>query len=329
MKIKSLLAASCLLALPFGIKAQRIQTPLVEHFTNTSCGICANNNMGYFNTLNQYPNAIHISFHPSAPYANDIFNLENRSENDGRTQYYNIYGGTPRLVVNGTVIQNNQLNQVLNTASQRTSNFELHTAVWPVSGSTFKARVVVKKIAADTLSSANLFMGVAEDTINQTTNNGETAHYNVFRKALTNVLGDAIPLPSAVNDSLVVELNFNALPSWNTQNLFAFGILQGANKLVVNSGKSATVGHSVSVQPETVISDVSALVFPNPSLNKKAVALWPLSDFQVLSSTGLVVYEQKNVNQNDVILLSHLKTGLYFVSAKYKGISRHQKIIVP
>jgi hypothetical protein len=87
------------------IQAQAVpQTAIVNHFTNSRCGVCANRNPGFYTNLRQQTNTLHIAFHPSSPYSTCVFSIENPSENDDRTNFYGIYGGTPRLVINGNVI---------------------------------------------------------------------------------------------------------------------------------------------------------------------------------------------------------------------------------
>ncbi len=84
--------------------AQVSKTIVVEHFTNSVCSICASRNPGFYENLSEQENVLHLAIHPSAPYSSCIFNLNNVIENDDRTNYYGIYGSTPRLVIQGDVI---------------------------------------------------------------------------------------------------------------------------------------------------------------------------------------------------------------------------------
>src|SRR5690606_36281551 len=77
---------------------------LVEHFTNTLCSVCASRNPGFKANLNNESNYTLLSIHPSSPYPSCLFNNHDKRGNDGRTKFYGIYGGTPRIAVNGTVI---------------------------------------------------------------------------------------------------------------------------------------------------------------------------------------------------------------------------------
>ena len=77
---------------------------LVEHFTNTYCSVCASKNHGFYANLWRYPQVWHVAYHPSSPYAACPLSMANVPENDARTNYYGVYGGTPRLVIQGAVV---------------------------------------------------------------------------------------------------------------------------------------------------------------------------------------------------------------------------------
>ena len=89
------------------IAAQAQEVPrrvVVEHFTNSRCGICANRNPAFYTNLNSQEGVLHISYHPSSPYSNCVLHQANAAENDGRTNYYDIYGSTPKLVIQGALV---------------------------------------------------------------------------------------------------------------------------------------------------------------------------------------------------------------------------------
>jgi hypothetical protein len=44
---------------------------------------------------------MHMAVHPSRPYASCVLSQHNPTENDDRAKYYGIFGGTPRVVVQG------------------------------------------------------------------------------------------------------------------------------------------------------------------------------------------------------------------------------------
>ena len=95
------------LAIIQSLQAQVAKKIIVEHFTNTNCGICGSRNPGFYKNLNNFPEILHLSVHPSSPYASCKLSQQANPDNDARTNYYGIFGGTPRLVVQGTVVSAN------------------------------------------------------------------------------------------------------------------------------------------------------------------------------------------------------------------------------
>ena len=166
------------------IWSQTNQTVIVEHFTNSRCGICAARNPALFDLLNDYPEVLHIAYHPSAPYSSCIFSQHNPSENDDRTNYYGIYGGTPRVVVQGEVIspQNpllmaSQIEEKLGQAADFTISVEQmqHT------NEEADVTIVVKKTGDADFDNLNLYAIVSEKEVAYNAPNGETDHHDVFR----------------------------------------------------------------------------------------------------------------------------------------------------
>jgi hypothetical protein len=93
-----------------------------------------------------------------------------------------------------------------------------------------------------------LFVALAEDTVFYAGPNGETQHYNVFRKTLTGSAGIAVNLPASVGDSLVYEMRSPANSAWNFSRIFTLAILQDDNT------KSLTQSESVSAKANTVMN---------------------------------------------------------------------------
>ena len=71
--MKNLLFSNFLFLSIFGI-SQVQQNVIIEHFTNTRCGICGVRNPGLYTNISEYPEIIHIAFHPSSPYSTCVLN---------------------------------------------------------------------------------------------------------------------------------------------------------------------------------------------------------------------------------------------------------------
>lgn len=304
---------------------QTTRTTVVEHFTNTSCSVCAANNPGFMNAIRQSANTLHISFHPSSPYINDVFNVQNRVENDARTNHYGIFGATPRLVVNGQVIQNNTLSSALANAAGSTSAFALRLSTEMQAAGSYQLRVVLTKTAADTQSTARLFLGLVEDTVNQLTNNGEAVHYHVFRKAVSEITGNTITLPASVGDSVVLSYPLLFPVSQALQRWFVMGLLQQNNKMVLQAARSANLARlAASLEPKEVSVPV---FFPNPIQNGRLFTSAAAADLQLFDALGRLVATRAQLHIGEAWDLSTLPAGIYRLAGRHNRQAFYQTLL--
>lgn len=320
-------SASLLLGFVFTtVQAQTQRTNVVEHFTNTSCSVCAANNPTFMNTIRQSGNTLHISFHPSSPYINDVFNVQNRVENDARTNHYGIFGATPRLVVNGQVIQNSNLAVSLANAAGSTSAFALRLSTQMQAAGSYQLSVVLTKMAADTQSTARLFLGLVEDTIQQLTNNGEAVHYHVFRKAVSEITGNAITLPVAVGDSVVFTFPLLFPVSQPLQRWFVMAILQHNNKTVLQAARSANLA-SVALGLPTAKARV-VVFYPNPLQNGQLFTNEAVSDLQLFDALGRLVAQRAQLQAGEAWDLAALPAGVYRLLGQQQQAFFHQSLLI-
>ena len=313
-----------LLVLSFKLSiAQIAKTTIVEHFTNTNCSICANQNPGIHTILDSHPAVIHISFHPSAPYPSCVFSMANTLENDARTNYYNIYGGTPRLIVNGVLTTTPNLNATLTALDTSTTNFSLTSTQQFITPDSVIVKVVVKKVGVDTFSQAILFAGVKQDTIYQTTGNGESVHYDVFRKALSATTGDMINLPLNLNDSSTLYFYYKVLPTWVSTKLQTICILQDVNKQVINASESINMQTIPTFNTETQNDIVK--VYPNPSSDFFSImATEAFTHYEIRTMQGRVV--AKGLVVNAKIPVAHMAEGNYMLALQSNKNTMIKKI---
>jgi hypothetical protein len=302
-----------------GTSAQVVKKTMVEHFTNTKCSICAMRNPGFQNNLDQHPQVNHISIHPSAPYATCYLSLQNTSVNDARTNYYGIYGGTPRLVINGSVI-----NSGANYAD--TSIFLPFVGLTPISISieqqaagpdSIRSVMVLKRESNEApFGMASLFAGLVEDTVVGNGGNGELEHYNVLRASLFSTSGLSVTLPVLVGDSLVITQTTAYQNFWNSQRIRTVCILQ------------ETINHSLiqselsSVAKTGDLTGIHSLehptekwkAFPNPAdqiLYVENTTNSQVGSFYLVNSLGQKLIQA--TGQNAQLNVSELPAGLYFL----------------
>lgn len=328
MKIKSLnLGFVFLLTIGFS-NAQIVRTSVVEHFTNTSCSVCAANNDGVYNAVNNNANTVHISFHPSSPYTSDFFSQQNKAENDERTNFNGVFGSTPRIVLNGNAINLLTLNTTLQASASTLTNFKVVVKQEQVSFNNFQVSVVVTKIADDAQASATLFVGAMEDTVYQATNNGETVHYNVFRKALSSASGNILNLPSQINDSVVVNYNYASQPTWNPARMHTVGILQKDNREVINSARSINQVSNATNIENIANKNCDLLLFPNPVVYGVLYSYDNFDLITIYNQLGTVVKQIRNVGMYQSIHVDDLNSGIYFATIMMKNGLKTQKIII-
>lgn len=312
---------------------------IVEHFTNTRCSICANRNPGFYTNFNNQTNAIHLSVHPSAPYSNCVLNQHNVSENDARTNYYGIYGSTPRLVINGVVIAAsvNYGDAAMFTPYQnQTSPAEIKIEQQKFGTDSIQTTVTVYTVGSHNLDSLSLFISMVEDVVFYNAPNGESTHRDVFRKALTSATGMDILLPAAIGDSLSYSFTQTVDSDWDVDQMYVLAMVQEkANKALVqaqsidpDSTSTTVVGAPTSITT-TQNEAFEVSIFPNPSQNFVNVSIENLgiqSELQVWNINGQLV--QNHVFEQTLELdLRNLAKGIYFVKIQNEKGSYTKKLI--
>jgi hypothetical protein len=310
----------------FGNAQQIPKTVVAEHFTNTYCSICAARNPGLFSNLHDFPQVIHIAYYPSAPYAACPLSMHNPIEADARTNYYGIYGGTPQLVVGGSVVSGAFTDPtIFSSQLSATTSFALGTAISKVGIDSIAVTVVVKKVDTSSLTSLQLSASIVEDTLSFIAHNGETANYDVFRKALWGTSSLSITAPVSVGDSSVYTKTVAINSVWNLSRLYSVSILQRGDKEVVQASKSAHLELPASVGK--VFKRATIAVYPNPATDKLFIDKQSVSaSVHIIDNKGR---EVKYVSElaDEFIDLSSLQAGAYFLIVDDHGLKRSAMFI--
>jgi len=274
-KLSLLLVFSCA-ALALAAQSFPKKYVLLEHFTNSRCGICASRNPAFYTLINQYPKDVHhLSIHPSVPYSNCLIYLANPTQNNARTAVYGI-NGTPRVALNGTLLSAG--NPLLPPATlQAALGQESPVAIEVQEGGsapTKTASVTVRVFGDVPAGSYKLFAAVAESTVNYASPNGETKHYDVFHAMLTDINGDDIALPATGGSATFnFSYNYSAPNGWpsNFDSLYVLAFVQNtATKEVLNSG---TRFDPVFTSTHGVAAPQSVRIQPNPATDEASVLL--------------------------------------------------------
>lgn len=280
---------------------------VVEHFTNSRCSICANRNPQLFTNLDNNPDVMHIAYHPSSPYSNCIFSQHNASENDLRTNFYGIYGGTPRIVINGVVTNKNFNDATLfDDYQNQTSSFDVRMSHRLTTDSMF-VRLVVEAVASGA-SQFRLTVGIAEDTINYNAPNGENLHQNVFREFTTH--NELINAPM-MGDSIVLEYAVDRRGAWNQDALYSYALLQDdSNDELLQAGRSAKSSNSIGIGEA---STDEFRVYPVPA--KDIARFDQFAHYRLIDLTGRVAAE----GFSNEINVAELPEGVYLLNINVEG----------
>jgi hypothetical protein len=288
---------------------------LLEHFTNTLCSTCASQNPGLFSTISveTNPDLHHISYHWQVPYATCIYYQTNPAPQTERANYYNI-PGSPRVTLNGaghtgTAYITPPIIQAAATTSP--ISIKVSETVGTI-GSSRTVTVKIKSVGSVPLGNHKLYVAVVEKKTNYASPNGETVHYNVFRKFLSNSSGNDITLTTNEQAQF-----FDYIPDLGTSaQLYVVAWVQNATtKEVLNSG---TRFDGVTAINDLLV-DHQITVSPNPTPEKTRISFDKLTPqyLTVQTITGQVLENVKLTNATTYELnLGQYAAGVYLVKIK-------------
>ena len=312
--------------------AQVSKRIVVEHFTNTRCGTCANRNPGFFGNLANQSDVIHMAIHPSSPYSNCLLNNHNPSENDDRTNFYGIYGSTPKLVIQGELVpvSSDYSSQDIFTAHENQSaHFSIQVVQNNEDPDSIKVQVTVEAAESHNITQADLFVALTEDTVFYAAPNGEDIHHNVFRKALTPASGELVQLPENSGESK--NFYFSAVKNgdWDLSRLFTVAILQDENDQAVLQSYATNAGESnaiISAMSEPQRSE--PILYPNPAYRAFTIQSEDLISVRIYDLFGKEVFQQNNIVGTKRIDMKASPKGTYVVNTTSALMSRTHKLIL-
>lgn len=311
--------------------AQVSKNVIVEHFTNSRCSICATSskNPAFYTNLAGHPDVLHISYHPSSPYPNCVFSQHNPTENDGRTNYYNIYGSTPKLVVQGIQTPANVGFNSADVFSQhlnQTSEVSISIVQTKITDQTIEVMITMTTEVAHNYTDVKLLVGVAEKLVNYDAPNGEQEHHDVFREAMTDIEGDAVTLP-AVGESITMTYSVANNADWDFNQMFAYAILnEGITREVIQSQAASPSDNTTSTTEVNTFKNLK--IYPNPVNDLLNIDLERGEDSsaKIFDSFGKLLLE-KTFDFQTQIDFSNFAQGLYFLEIKNKEGKAVKKLI--
>lgn len=328
--MKKIISSIFLLNISFSAMAQVPLNPILEHFTNTKCSICASRNPGLKANVDGYGTLNYLSIHPSAPYSGCILSIQNKTDNDERTKLYGIFGSTPRITINGNIISvstDYSSAATINPYVGLTSPFSMRVVQNNYGTDSISATVIIKKYAAFS-ESGSLFIGLAEDTIFVDGGNGEKQHYNVLRNSMTGSTHLKVGLNFPIGDSIMITRTANGNSNWNMNRMFAMAILyDSTNNKVIQSEKSEPLGATTSIK--NINGTPQLRLAPNPSNGSLLISIDNNNDYMVniFSVTGNKISSFAFNNSNN-INTQNFPNGMYVIEISDGVTTEHHKFVV-
>lgn len=314
------------------ITAQYNRTVVVEHFTNTVCSVCANRNPGFYENLNQHPDILHIAYHPSSPYASCQFNQHNVEDNDSRTNYYGVYGSTPVLVIAGEPIHvgtDYSDAALFEPYTNQNTNVDITIEQFKDAGVLY-AQVSLEIDEVELGTEMWLTVPIVEKVVNYDAPNGETEHFDVFRKEATqNGNGALLSFTEAGSFSIDLALEVEMDTIWEFDQIYTMAILQDAETQELIQAAAVPPSLSIPINTIAVKYLQGVRIGPNPVKNELNIQLKGAlpSTAKLFSLTGqlLVIKAFESQTSFDV---NNLSPGIYIVEIKNEEGIAVEKILI-
>ena len=291
---------------------------VVEHFTNTRCSVCASRNPGFYSALDQNSDVIHVAFHPSSPYSTCLFSTQNKVENDARTNWYGLFGGTPTFAINGSPKNINEVSNasVYQDFKGKTTPISLSVSIKPFGSDSIEVNTIIKSVVNHNLSNLQLYVILAEDTVFYNSPNGEKIHRDVFRKSFTGSNPLTIILGNQEGNQYTYSKKIGKNSLWNLKRCYAIAMLHEVNKSMVQAGVSSLFGEIISAIDEELRAQNNLVLYPNPTYDILNISLLNnevINYLEVFDDFGKIM-TKRSINENTTILeFTNLAAGFYII----------------
>lgn len=312
--------------------AQEVErTIIVEHFTNTRCGICSNRNPGFYDNLNNQEGVLHISFHPSSPYPNCVLHQVNPGENNDRTTYNGVFGGTPRLVIQGVAISagtNYGSASIFEPYQGQTTPISITIEQYKPAGE-MTIRATITAEADNNIGMAKLFLGAAEELVQYNAPNGEDEHHDVFRRTFNGEpTGADIAVPATAGESISIDATIMPDASWALDQLFTVAILQNSETRAVIQAAASAPSDNSPITSTQELNTLAASIYPNPVSDLLTVQLADQAEATYVLRDGTGRTLRNGVFQQQTqIDMERLPAGTYWLEITTADAQAVRKVV--
>ncbi|HYD20248.1 MAG TPA: T9SS type A sorting domain-containing protein, partial [Flavipsychrobacter sp.] len=235
-------------------------------------------------------------------------------------------GSTPRIVIQGFFYPANVnfADTALFTSSMgQLTPFDMTVSLTQLNATTLRVILTIYKEDTSSLTTAEIYGVIAEDTLMFTSNNGEPTHHDVFRKAIWSANPQSTPLPVMVNTSVSVMQDITINNAWDLSKVFAMVMLHNGTD-VIQVAKSA--GLPLATGNVTTESPIS--IYPNPANDLISISgIEENALIEIKDLNGRFVIQQTAASTNDQLDISALGSGLYILTISSKGNTKHFKLL--
>lgn len=231
----------------FPVFSQARKYVMIEHFTQASCGPCAQQNPFLQAILDVNRGSIHhIAYHTVWPGV-DPMNAYNKPQVADRVTYYGV-SGVPDCFMLGNQYHGGPASFTQNMINDAATDISPIRVLVRETSNGVARTVKVHVVTLGNVPAANykIRVAVCEQWIHYTTppgSNGEKDFPDVFRKMLPNSTGDVFT-PAAIGDTASFTYTYNLdIATWDTTEIFSTAFIQNeTTKEILNSGSSFDPG---------------------------------------------------------------------------------------
>ena len=311
---------SILISLAALLSAQEATRPvLVEHFTNTYCIICATRNPALYQVIDEFGADVHhITYFPSVPYSQCPLYNYNTEGNGAREAYYSI-PATPQVIVNGRSVSTQAGTFRDAITASMTNPARLAVSVEESMGTTREVAVTLTGQEAGEASDVRLFVAVVERNLQFAAQNGETEHFNVFRKMITANEGDPLN-PPAPGEEITLQFSTTIEADIDPNEAYIMAYVQDllTGEILGSGTRFDDASTSVeNLDPATV----GLHIFPNPAFDEIHVNVNQASGIervQIHNSMGQLLQDVRLSpgTQSTTLDVNALPGGVYVLRAR-------------
>lgn len=296
--------------------------PLIEKFTSSTCNPCASYNSSTFNPYYtaQNQNFNYIAYQMNWPGSGDTYYT---AEGGVRRDYYGVSAITS-LWIDGSEYSttNSQaaLTTHVNNENAKLGYFGL-TANRNLSGGN---AVVNYNITPYLTGSFVLHAAVIEKvTTNNASTNGETSFKHVMMKMVPNASGTIINTTAGTPISGQISASLTGTNIEENSDLEVVVFLQNAaTREIMQSYKATDATMSLE---DNALAKVK--LYPNPASNNIRFTNIQEATIMITDVTGKVVLQTEGVDENSLINVSNLNSGIYLVNIKNESMNETIKFV--